>query len=176
MDLMNSGRTSSIDPTNWTKALSLDIAVAARTSLPVLITAPPEFALPVATEIATGHGERGADGVVVVDAADDIHLRSTLRRAASPGTSGLRTVVIHDVHGLNTAQQAALMALVNGLAGPGTGRCRLISTTSVSLFERVLDDSFDSDLFYSLNKIHIKMDDLGLSRSSRNAGRSGWFD
>jgi len=164
MDLMNSGRTSSIDPTNVTKALSLDIAVASRTSLPVLITAPPEFALPVATEIAMAHGERGADGVVVVDAADDGHLRSTLRRAAS-GISGLRAVVIHDVHGLNPVQQSALMALVNGLGRPGAGRCRLISTTSVSLFDRVLDDSFDPDLFYSLNKIHIKMDSL-----------SGWDD
>ncbi len=165
MDLMNSGRTSSIDPTNVTKALSLDIAVAARTSLPVLITAPPEFALLVATEIAMGPGERGADGVVVVDAADDGHLRWTLRRAASPDISGLRAVVIHDVHGLNAMQQSALMALVNGLGRPGAGRCRLISTTSVSLFERVLDDSFAPDLFYSLNKIHIKMDSL-----------SGWAD
>ena len=164
MDLMNSGRTSSIDHTDVTKALSLDIAVAARTSLPVLITAPPEFALPVATEIAMAHGERGADGVVVVDAADDGHLWSTLRRAAS-GISGLRAVVIHDVHGLNPVQQSALMALVNGLGRPGAGRCRLISTTSVSLFDRVLDDSFDPDLFYSLNKIHIKMDSL-----------SGWSD
>ena len=164
MDLMNSARTSSIDSTNLTKALSLDIAVAACTSLPVLITAPPELALPVATEIAMGHGERGADGVVVVDAADDSHLRSTVRRAASQGTGGLRAVVIHDVHGLNPAQQSALMALVNGLGRPGAGRCRLISTTSVSLFDRVLDDSFDSDLFYSLNKIHIKMD------------RPGWGD
>jgi hypothetical protein len=163
MDLMNSARTSSIDPTNLTKALSLDIAVAACTSLPVLITAPPELALPVATEIAMGYGDRGADGVVVVDAADDSHLRSTLRRAASPG-GGLRAVVIHDVHGLNPAQQSALMTLVNGLGRPGAGRCRLISTTSVSLFDRVLDDSFDSDLFYSLNKIHIKMD------------RHGWGD
>jgi hypothetical protein len=165
MDLMNSGRTSSIDPTNLTNVLSLDIAVAARTSLPVLITAPPEFALPVATEIAMAHGDYGAEGVVVVDAADDGHLRSTLRWAASPGISGLRAVVIHDVHGLNAAQQSVLMALVNGLGRPDTGRCRLISTTSVSLFDRVLDDSFDPDLFYSLNKIHINMDSL-----------SGWAD
>ena len=165
MDLMNSARTSSIDPTDLTNTLSFDIAVAARTSLPVLVTAPPEFALPVATEIAMAHGEHGADGVVVVDAADDGHLRSTLRRAASPGLSGLRAVVIHDVHGLTAAQQIALMGLVNGLGLPGAGRCRLISTTSVSLFERVLDDSFDSDLFYSLNKIHIQMDSL-----------SGWAD
>lgn len=57
------------------------------------------------------------------------------------------------------------MALVNGLGRPGTGRCRLISTTPVSLFDRVLQKSFDSDLFYSLNKIHIKMDSL-----------SGWAD
>jgi hypothetical protein len=165
MDLMSSGRTSSIEPTDLTNVLSLDIAIAARTSLPVLITAPPEFALLVATEIAMARDERGADGVMVVDATDDGHLRWTLGRAASPEISGLRAVVIHDVHGLNAAQQSALMALVNGLGRPGTGRCRLISTTSVSLFDRVLDDSFDPGLFYSLNKIHIQMDSL-----------SGWAD
>jgi DNA-binding NtrC family response regulator len=52
------------------------------------------------------------------------------------------------------------MSLVASLGRPGTGRCRLISTTSVSLFARVRETSFDADLFYALNKIHIKMDGL----------------
>jgi hypothetical protein len=160
MNLTNSGRTSSIDAGSFTRSLSLDIAVAERTSLPVLITAPPEFALPVAAEIAMGHAVNGPDGVVVVDAADDGHVRATLRRAALPGGGGLRAVVIHDVHELNRAQQSALMTLVASLGRPGPARCRVISTTSVSLFDRVLDASFDTDLFYALNKIHIKMDGL----------------
>src|SRR5262245_6125442 len=159
MNLTNSGRTSSIDASSLTRSLWLDVAVAARTSLPVLITAPPEFALPVATEIVMANADHGADGVVVVDAADAGRLQSTLSRAAS-GAGGLRAVVIHDVHGLNQAQQSALMTLVAGVGRPGPARCRVISTTSVSLFDRVLDATFDSDLFYALNKIHIKMDGL----------------
>jgi sigma-54-interacting transcriptional regulator len=160
MNLTNSGRTSSIDASSLTRSLSVDMAVAARTSLPVLITAPPEFALPVATEIAMANAVDGADGVAVVDAAHDGHLRATLRRASLPGASGLRAVVIHDVDGLNHAQQSALLTLVAGLGRPGPSRCRLISTTTVALFERVLDASFDTDLFYALNKIHINMDGL----------------
>jgi hypothetical protein len=140
-------------------SLSLDIAVAARTSLTVLITAPPAFALPVAAEIAMANAVDCADGVEVVDAADEGHLRSTLRRAAS-GSVGLRAVVIHDVHELNQAQQSALMNLVAGVGRPGPGRFRVISTTSVSLFDRVIDASFDSNLFYALNKVHIKLDGL----------------
>jgi len=163
MNVTNSGRTSSIDSSSLTRTLSLDMAVAARTSLPVLITAPPEFALPVATEIAMANAVDNADGVVVVDAGDDGQLRSTLRRASLPGASGLRAVVIHDVDGLDRAQQSALLSLVAGLRRPGENRCRLISTTSVSLFERVLDASFDTDLFYALNKIHIKVDESGLA-------------
>jgi hypothetical protein len=166
MNFTNSGTTSSIDANSFTRALSLDIAVASRTSLPVLITGPSAFALPMATGIALANNVDGADRltVAVVDAADEGHLRSTLKRAASSGSGGLRAVVIHDVHELNQAQQAALMALVAGLGRPGAGRCRLIVTTSVALFDRVLDASFDTDLFYALNKIHIKMDRLyGLS-------------
>ncbi len=163
MNVTNSGRTASIDSSSLTRTLSLDMAVAARTSLPVLITAPPEFALPVATEIAMTNAVDSAEGIVVVDAADDEQLRSTLRRALLPGASGLRAVVIHDVDGLNRAQQSALLSLVAGLRRPGTARCRVISTTSVSLFDRVLDASFDTDLFYALNKIHIKVDGSGLA-------------
>ena len=49
------------------------------------------------------------------------------------------------------------MALVADLGRPGARPCRIISTTSVPLFERVRQGSFDPQLFYCLNKIHIKV-------------------
>jgi hypothetical protein len=156
MDLMNDDRPFQIDAAELAWLHSLDMAVATRTSLPVLISAPVEVALPMAIEIAVGDGEDGADGVVVVDAADDRYLQSTLLRAASDDGGQLRAVVVHDVDALSRAQQSTLMSLMADIGRPGA--CRVISTTSVRLFDRVLQGSFDSDLFYRLNKIHIKVD------------------
>jgi len=135
---------------------SLDMAVAARTSLPVLISAAPEFAHQLAIELAVGPDGEGADGVVVIDAADHYYLQATLMLAAGAPLSHLRAVVVHDVDVLDLAQQSALMPLVAGARA-----CRIIATTSVPLFERVLQGSFDSGLFYALNTIHIKVGDPG---------------
>ena len=107
-----------------------------------------EFALPMAIEIAVGPDGDGADGVVVVDAADDHYLQVDVdarRRCRRLGH--LRAVVVHDVDALDLAQQSALMALVAHAARPRA--CRIIATTSVPLFERVLQGSFDSGLFYA---------------------------
>jgi hypothetical protein len=157
MDLMNDDRTFQIDPTVLARLQSRDMAVAARSSRPVLISAPPEFALPMAIDIAVGTEEKGADGVVVVDAGDDRNLRSTLARAASADAGQLRAVVVYDVDALNRAQQSMLKAVMGSLAGPRERPCRIIATTSVPLFQRVLQGSFDAGLFYHLNEIHIKI-------------------
>jgi hypothetical protein len=155
MQLLNDDTHFHVDPTGAGRLLSLDMAVAARTSLPVLISAPPEFALQMAIEIAVGPDGRGADGVVVIDAADNHYLQSTLTRAAGAQLGYVRAVVVHDVDALDRAQQSALTPLVASARG-----FRIISTTSVSLFERVLQGSFDAGLFYALNTIHIKVGDL----------------
>jgi len=141
-------------PTGAAGLHSLDLAVAARTSLPVLISAPSRCARQLAIEIAVGPEGDGADGVVVVDAADHHYLQSTLLLAAGAPLRHLRAVVVHDVDALDPAQQSAVMPLVAGARA-----CRIIATTSVPLFERVLQGSFDSGLFYALNTIHIKVGD-----------------
>jgi DNA-binding NtrC family response regulator len=64
--------------------------------------------------------------------------------------------MVEDVDALDQTQQSALMALVADADGRATRPCRIIATTSVPLFERVMQGSFDSDLFYRLNRIHIK--------------------
>ena len=156
MHLLNDDPHSQVNSRGAAGPHSLDMAVAARTSLPVLISAPQEFARQMAIEIAVGSNGHGADGVVVVDAADNHYLQTTLMRAAGAPLTHLRAVVVHDVDTLDRAQQSALMPLVANARG-----CRIITTTSVPLFERVLQGSFDSGLFYSLNTIHIKVGDLG---------------
>ena len=157
MDLMNDDRPSWTDQTGQARLRSLDMAAATRTSVPVLISAPAESALPMALEIAVGRGADGAGGVLVVDAADNGHLHSTLSRASAAGLGTLRTIVVQDVETLDQAQQSVLMALVADTADPDSRTCRIIATTSVPLFERVIQGSFDSDLFYRLNRIHIKV-------------------
>jgi hypothetical protein len=154
---MNDNRGVWTDQTGLARLRSLDIAVATRTSVPVLISAPAESALPMALEIAVGPGASGSDGVVVVDAADNRHLRSTFTRASAADLGTLRTIVVRGVEALDQAQQSALMALVADTAGPDSRVCRIIATTSVPLFERVRQGSFDSNLFYRLNRIHIKV-------------------
>jgi len=159
MNLINDDRPFPGDPAILARLHSLDLAVATRTSLPVLISGPSTVTLPAAIEIAIGDDENGAEGVVVVDAADHRYLRSILTRAMSPDRGQLRTVVIHSIEALDDTQQAAVMALVANLSSAQAGGCRLITTTPVSLFERVAQGRFDPELFYRLNEIHIKMDD-----------------
>jgi hypothetical protein len=159
MNLINDDRLLQFDPTGLARFHSLDLEVAARTSLPVLISGPAELALPTAIDIAVGIGGTDAEGVVVVDAGDAHYLRATLSRAMSAEIGRPRAVVIHGVDALDTVEQAAVMALVGNVPVPQSGACRLITTTAVSLFDRVVEGRFDPDLFYRLNEIHIKVGD-----------------
>jgi hypothetical protein len=64
--------------------------------------------------------------------------------------------LLTEVHTFGAGGQAALAELV-GARHDGQFRetRRIISTSSVSLFERVREGVFDEDLFYRLNVIHI---------------------
>ena len=156
MDLMNDDRATQFDPTRAARLHALDMALATRTSLSVLISGAPDLALPMAIKIAAGADEAPSGDVLMVDGAADGELGSTLIGAAARDLNRFRAVVVHSVDSLDAAQQSALMSLVADAARPRDRGCRIVATTSVPLFERVLEGSFDSRLFYCLNKIHIK--------------------
>lgn len=158
MPRMNGDRPVETAPTSLTQLLSRDMEIVTGTTLPVLISAPPDSALELAIGIALGGGV-DADGVLILDASDTDYLRSTLTRFAMTGVGRLRAIVILDVNMLNQAEQAALAALIE-IAYSGPRPCRVITTTSVPLFDRVRQGSFDAELFYQLNKIHIAADHL----------------
>ena len=65
-------------------------------------------------------------------------------------------LVVHEIHGLNHAQQTALLRVLE--TDRDCGRCRIIATSSTSLFDRVREGTFVEALFYRLNVIHIVSD------------------
>jgi Sigma-54 interaction domain len=100
-----------------------DMNLARRYPVCVLITAPPDPAMAIASAISD---------------------------------ADIEDLVIHEVHGLNEAQQTALLRLLE--TDTDCGRCRIIATSSTSLFDRVREGTFLETLFYRLNVIHIVSD------------------
>ena len=136
--------------------LALDIHVAARTKVPVLISAPPDCAVNVARAIAAFADEWKASHIVVCDCAAGNDLNTAVASCQSVG--GRRTseviLVLQEVHALGPADQAVVAKLVAAWHA-GRNTPRIVSTSSESLFDRVRQGLFDGQLFYSLNALHI---------------------
>ena len=139
---------------NWGQ-LALDIHVAAKTKVPVLISAPPECAVSIARAIAAFAGAWKANDVVVWDCAGD-NLKAALAGVQSLNGRHPNEAILllREVHALDAAEQAAVAGLLTAWY-TGEGAPRIISTSSVSLFDRVREGTFDEQLFYSLNALHI---------------------
>jgi len=134
--------------------LALDISLAARSGAPVLISAPADCAENVARTItAFSTGWRGED-LLVVDCR-----RAAIRQlvggiqhrrgACAPGA-----VLLREVYALPRSDQIEIASVVVASAALPSWP-RIISTSSVSLFDRVRSGAFDEQLFYRLNVMHI---------------------
>jgi hypothetical protein len=140
---------------NWGQ-LALDIHVAAKTKVPVLISAPPDCAENVARAIAAFAGAWKADDIVLCDCAGGGDLGTAIARAHSTRGRHPSDVILllREVHALGAADQEAVANLI-AAGHAGRGAPRIISTCSVSLFDRAREGTFDQQLFYSLNALHI---------------------
>src|SRR5436190_1717164 len=69
------------------------------------------------------------------------------------------TLLLKEVGRLPTDQQLRLLMALrrNATCGPEPPPVRVVASTSEGLFERVIGGSFDADLFYSLNAIHLDL-------------------
>ena len=137
--------------------LLADVELATHYPVPVLITAPRDHAFAVALAIASGGKEkRKPPNVAMFDVAmfdGTAIVRAALDRRANERTSDEEVLVIREVQALNSAEQAALMRLLDD--EEARERRRIIATSSVCLFDRVGQGTFDARLFYRLNAIHI---------------------
>lgn len=139
--------------------LEEDVAIAARTRLPVLITATPDRAFAIVRAIADRSGATGlvalhirdsaAGGAILAGLTDD-----WLRATAAAGI----TLVLQEVQNLSRIEQTRLYEILDGhLSWSDDAAPRLITTSSVSLFDQVRQDTFDARLFNRLNVIHIML-------------------
>lgn len=80
-----------------------------------------------------------------------------------PSPSGIKTLVIRNVETLTPRQQRELLSWLEQAA---VARTRLVSTTTVPLFQRVAAGLFLDTLYYHLNTVTLSGDDLGRSGES----------
>jgi DNA-binding NtrC family response regulator len=96
--------------------------------------------------------------MLVCDAAagDDVLAALTESRLRTAVDRGTTTFLLPEVHVLGEVEQDAVMRLVDlRLSRPYHLLPRIISTCSVSLYDRVRQGAFDARLFHRLNIIHI---------------------
>src|SRR5688572_1099068 len=129
-----------------------DILLAARSSCAVLITAPPHDALQIAQAIAS---ERGCGDQLLVR---DFGLAGARVPDLSDAPQRPLILLLREVHDLSPRQQALLMELMEERRDTPP---RIIASSSVSLYERVQEGSFDARLYYRLNAVHVMASSTG---------------
>lgn len=148
--------------------LEEDVEIAARSRVPVLITAPPDRALEIARDIAERSARSGPARMQICDlaAGGDIVAALTENRIRAAAREGTTTLLLQEVHMLSEIEQEAIMSLLDTRPlRPIDDTPRIISTSSVSLFDRVLQGAFDPRLFHRLNVIHIVVPSNGPVKS-----------
>jgi hypothetical protein len=132
----------------------MDLQAAARTRVPVLISASPNSALRL-TEAVAGRLSRTDHSIRILscdvaECGDDLGAAFAPHEAArAPRVS---IVLLREVHALTRTGQAVLRRL---MARRPPDAPRVFASSSVSLYQRMKDGLFDPDLFYCLNAIHI---------------------
>ena len=140
---------------NWGQ-LAFDIHVAARTRAPVLISAPASCAESVARAIAAYSSAWTPPELVVCDCTEGVNLAEAVASARARSIDPNKvTLLLREVHALGEAEQAEIARVVGGPDSPRANTPRIISTSSVSLFDRVRNGAFDERLFYRLIVMHI---------------------
>jgi hypothetical protein len=141
----------------FSKAIVNDINLAARAHTPVLITAAPDHALSIARVIATGGRGDCTPEVLTCDptAGDDVLAAMADDKLTSP-EGHAPILLLKEVQGLTTSDQAAVLKCLDRQQKERSGRApRVIASTSIDLFGCVERGTFDAQLFYRLNAIHI---------------------
>ena len=139
--------------------MSDDLELAATVGVPVLISGPPTECQELACELDRRSGS--PEGTVeVVDCRQRGALRVFRQRTAERMTrcdvARARILLLQEVHALSPGDQVRLARRLEEVQRyRAAGRVRIVATSSVPLFDRVVDHLFDECLFYRLNVIHL---------------------
>ena len=148
------------DRRNWNRRyvhpLEWEIRLAARTRVPVLISANRARAFGIAAQIHSRSNDL-AGKMVAIDCAVSPH--SCGMQLGRGEMSDVGTLVLLDVEHMPLDAQVRVRSLLTDAVNSTTPpRPRLIVSSSANLFRATETGRFDADLFYRLNTIHITPD------------------
>lgn len=134
-----------------------DISLAARVDVPVLITGPAAACQELACELDRRSTEP-VGAVEVIDCRAENALRGLEPEEEHPASGDPKILLLQEVHALSPDDQLRLTRELDQVGRATGGGKRILASSSVPLFDRVVDQLFDENLFYRLNVIHIVID------------------
>jgi transcriptional regulator of acetoin/glycerol metabolism len=135
-----------------------ELQLAASVGVPVLISGSPAASREIACELDR-RSSSPAGSVEVVDCRRQgaiAALRSTTGRGTKRCDAGRAKILLfQEVHALSPGDQALLARQLERQRVRSNPVVRILASSSVPLFDRVVDQLFNESLFYRLNVIHI---------------------
>ena len=132
-----------------------DISLAALLDVPVLITGPAADCRELACELDR-RSTSPVGAVEVIDCRTENALNA-LEEEEEERTvrNDAKIVLLQEIHALGPDDQLRLTRELDHVGRATWGGRRILASSSVPLFDRVVDQLFDENLYYRLNVIHI---------------------
>jgi sigma-54-interacting transcriptional regulator len=131
-------------------AIEEDINLAALVNVPVLITGPAADCRELACEL----DRRSTSPVGEVEVID-CRIQNPLTALEQDLSANPKILLLQEVHALSPDDQLRLTRELEETGRPTTTGRRILASSSVPLFDRVVDQLFNEHLYYRLNVIHI---------------------
>ena len=131
-----------------------DISLAALVDVPVLITGPAADCRELACELDR-RSTSPVGAVEVIDCRSENALRALSSQEEKAPPSDTRILLLQEIHALGPDDQLRLTRELDHVGRATWGGRRILASSSVPLFDRVVDQLFDENLYYRLNVIHI---------------------
>ena len=131
-----------------------DISLAALLDVPVLITGPAADCRELACELDR-RSNSPVGAVEVIDCRTENALKALEAEEERTVPNDAKILLLQEVHALSPGDQLWLTRELNHVGRMTCNGRRILASSSVPLFDRVIDQLFDEDLFYRLNVIHI---------------------
>jgi len=128
-----------------------DISLAALVDVPVLITGPAAACRELACELDR-RSTSPVGAVEVIDCRSENALKALAPQEENTDT---KILLLQEIQALSPDDQLRLTRELDHVAGATSSRRRILASSSVPLFDRVVDQLFDENLYYRLNVIHI---------------------
>lgn len=130
-----------------------DISLAALLDVPVLITGPAADCRELACELDR-RSPSPVGAVEVIDCRTEDALKA-LGPQEETVRSDAKILLLQDVQALSPIDQLRLTRELDQIGRATLPGRRILASSSVPLFDRVIDQLFDENLYYRLNVIHI---------------------